>query len=155
MLYDGQKIVFAHMTPGNRLQYLGWQLQKGDPVDRSGVDVSIERIFESAQAAGMDRAKMKYILVAEPGISHQSPNIPFSKYSIESTEESFDHIREIFQELGIPGNIVESAVSDFSVLYAPEDGGIYVTGYGNGYVDGSLRSADRKENIRSNFISTD
>lgn len=153
-LFDGKKTLLAHMTPSNRLQYLGWQVQKTDPVSRVYVDESLQRIVDAAKAAGMDLTKTTFKLIAEPGTSHQNPTDPdISKYSIESMQESFNHLREILASQGIDeGEVIESTVSDFTVIYSPEEQGVYVTGFKNEYVNGVLRQSNKKEDVKTNFV---
>lgn len=152
VLSDGAKILLAHMTPSNRMQYLGWQLQKGEPVNREYVDDSLATIVAAAKAAGMDQALMKFHLFAEPGLSHQDPNAPLTKYSIESTDASLQHVQDVFASQGISGEIVKSAVSDFTVIIDPEEQGVFVSGYANAYENGVLTHKQQKESVKTLFF---
>lgn len=152
VLTDGTRVLFAHMTPGNRMQYLGWQLEKGDPVNREYVDASLADIIAAARAAGMDQVNIKFQLIAEPGISRQDPKAPLTKYSIESTDASLQHVQDVLASQGIPGEIVKSAVSGFTVIIDPEEQGIFVSGYANAYENGVLVHKQQKENVKTLFF---
>lgn len=152
VLTDGEKVLLAHMTPSNRMQYLGWQLQKGDPVNREYVDDSLTTIVEAAKAAGMDLASMKFQFVAEPGISQQDPKAPLTKFSIESTDASLQHLQDVLTAQGITGEVVKSAVSDFTVIIDPEEQGIFVSGYANAYENGVLTHRQQKESVKTMFL---